>query len=166
MSGVDRATSWASSPGVARSMRSNKRRDTGPELAIRRLVHASGYRYRVDFAADPSRPRLRADLVFTSVKLAVFIDGCFWHGCPVHATMPVRNRDYWEPKLLRNVDRDRTTTESLRRNGWTVLRIWEHVPPAEAARSITDEVDRLRARAAAARIDPSVRSTEESDRHD
>ena len=88
------APSWASTPGVARSMRANMHRDTKPELAIRRLLHARGLRYRVDMAPW-SNKRRRADIVFTRRRLAVFIDGCFWHGCPEHATMPVTNAGYW-----------------------------------------------------------------------
>lgn len=130
--GAERATaSWASSPGVARSMRSNRRRDTRPELAIRRLLHAHGLRYRVDMAPW-SNKRRRADIVFTRQRLAVFIDGCFWHGCPEHATTPATNTDYWRPKLAKNIERDRETTAMAEAEGWRVLRIWEHVPPEEA----------------------------------
>lgn len=140
----DNPASWASSPGVARSMRSNKRRDTGPEKAIRSLLHCAGYRYRVDHAPDPGNRRRRADIVFTRIKLAVFVDGCFWHGCPVHATIPVRNRSHWQPKLERNRERDIETTEALQDLGWTVVRIWEHVSTDEALALITTEVRRLR----------------------
>jgi len=90
-------------------MRSNRRRDTKPEMAIRRLLHARGYRYRVDFAPW-SNKRRRADIVFTRRRLAVFIDGCFWHGCPEHGTIPVSHADYWEPKLVKNRERDAETT--------------------------------------------------------
>ena len=97
--------SWASSDGVACSMRANRRRDTSPELALRRILHARGLRYRVDFAPLPTMRRRRADIVFTRQRLAVFVDGCFWHGCPEHATFPQRNADYWLPKLARNRER-------------------------------------------------------------
>ena len=127
--------SWASSPGVARSMRSNRRRDTSPELAVRRLLHAKGRRYRVDFAPGSNRRR-RADIVFTRRRLAVFIDGCFWHGCPEHGEVPQSNRDYWKPKLARNIARDIETTRMLESEGWRVLRIWEHVSPEEAVERI------------------------------
>lgn len=112
-------------------MRANRRRDTQPELAVRRLLHSQGYRYRVDFA--PLGGRRRADVVFTRLRIAVFIDGCFWHSCPVHSVPPKRNCDYWEPKLQRNVERDRETDALLRDAGWQVLRFWEH----EQAISVT-----------------------------
>lgn len=106
-------------------MLSNRRRDTKPELAVRRALHAAGFRHRVD--VRPSLElRTRADIVFTRQKIAVFIDGCFWHGCPVHATRPKRNSDYWVPKLQRNAERDLETTSRLEALGWTVLRFWEH----------------------------------------
>jgi DNA mismatch endonuclease (patch repair protein) len=106
-------------------MLSNRRRDTKPELAVRRALHAAGFRYRVD--VRPSLElRTRADIVFTRQKIAVFIDGCFWHGCPVHGTRPKRNSDYWAPKLQRNAERDLETTARLEALGWTVLRFWEH----------------------------------------
>ncbi len=127
--------SWASSPGVAKSMRSNTHRDTRPELAIRRLLHARGLRYRVDMAPW-SNKRRRADIVFTRQRLAVFVDGCFWHGCPEHATLPMRNADYWRPKLAKNIERDRETTAMAEAEDWRVLRIWEHVPPEEAVQLI------------------------------
>lgn len=126
--------SWASTEGSRNSMRSNRRRDTSPELAVRRRLHAAGLRYRVDFA--PLGGRRRADIVFTRQHVAVFIDGCYWHGCPDHATFPKRNSDYWLPKLARNVERDRETDQSLREAGWTVLRFWEHESPDDVARRI------------------------------
>lgn len=126
--------SWASTEGSRNSMRSNRRRDTLPELAVRRRLHAAGLRYRVDFA--PLGGRRRADIVFTRQHVAEFIDGCYWHGCPDHATFPKRNSDYWLPKLARNVERDRETDQSLREAGWTVLRFWEHESPDDVARRI------------------------------
>lgn len=126
--------SWASTAGARRSMLANRRRDTSPELAVRRLIHATGLRYRVDFA--PLGGRRRADIVFTRRRIAVFIDGCFWHGCPEHATYPKRNSDYWLPKLERNIERDRETDLLLSGAGWTVLRFWEHEDPAHVAARI------------------------------
>lgn len=138
------SVSWASSEGVARSMRSNRRRDTGPEIRIRKLLHAHGYRYRVDFAPDPSMRRSRADIVFTRARVAVFVDGCFWHGCPEHATIPVANRGYWEPKLQRNRQRDAETTTRLQSLGWRVIRIWEHEDPESAAAKVEAAVGSAR----------------------
>lgn len=116
-------------------MRANKARDTKPELAVRRGLHAAGFRYRVD--VRPSLElRTRADIVFTRLRIAVFIDGCFWHGCPLHASLPKKNADYWVPKLRRNVERDRETTLRLNSLGWTVLRYWEHQSVSEIVASI------------------------------
>jgi DNA mismatch endonuclease (patch repair protein) len=116
-------------------MLGNKGRDTKPELAVRRLLHARGYRYRVDYR--PIRElRSRAEVAFTRRKIAVFIDGCFWHVCPIHATHPNANADYWGPKLARNVERDAETTVELQAAGWTVLRYWEHEAPEKVAAAI------------------------------
>ncbi len=119
-------------------MQRNRGRDTSPELAVRRLLHAAGLRYRVDFA--PLGGRRRADIVFTRKRIAVFIDGCFWHGCPIHATRPKANADYWGPKLDRNIERDLETTASLESAGWTVLRFWEHQAPTDVAETISKAV--------------------------
>ncbi|GAA4821987.1 very short patch repair endonuclease [Streptomyces ziwulingensis] len=119
--------SWASSAARRRNMQAIRSRDTKPEILIRRLVHAAGLRYRV--AARPL-PDLRrtADLVFRPVRVAVFIDGCYWHGCPEHYVPPKTNSGYWSEKVLRNVTRDRDTDKRLREAGWLVLRFWEHQP--------------------------------------
>lgn len=130
--------SWASSEGSRRSMRSNRGRDTKPEIAVRRLLHAAGLRYRVDFA--PLGGRRRADIVFTRKRIAVFIDGCFWHGCPEHLTLPKHNSEYWLPKLQRNIERDRETDAALEAAGWMVLRFWEHEAPTTVARRVIDAV--------------------------
>lgn len=116
-------------------MVANRRRDTKPELAVRRLLHAHGFRFRVDHRPSAS-VRTRADVVFTRVRIAIFIDGCFWHQCPTHFVMPKSNIDYWKPKITRNVTRDVETTGVLLDQGWTVLRYWEHTPPSEVARDI------------------------------
>jgi len=89
-------TTWASTEGVRRSMVANRGRDTGPELAVRRILHAKGLRYRVDFAKLGGRRR--ADIVFTRQRIAIFLEGCFWHGCPDHYTAPVRNGEFWADK--------------------------------------------------------------------
>ncbi|MGY1884148.1 very short patch repair endonuclease [Blastococcus sp. SYSU DS0753] len=108
-----------------------RRRDTAPEVAIRREAYRRGLRYRVD-APLPGLPRRRADMVFLGRKVAVFVDGCFWHSCPVHATTPTANREWWVAKLERNEQRDRHTDEHLGELGWTVLRFWEHEDPRAA----------------------------------
>ncbi|MFJ2754937.1 very short patch repair endonuclease [Nocardioides sp. NPDC087217] len=122
-------TSWASSPSARSTMQGNRRRDTKPELAVRRLVHAQGLRYRVDVRPIPDLNR-RADLVFTRARVAVMIDGCYWHGCPDHGTRAKTNDEYWSAKIARNVERDRETNQLLSEAGWVVVRAWEHEDPA------------------------------------
>ncbi|WP_285701183.1 very short patch repair endonuclease [Actinomadura sp. NBRC 104412] len=129
--GVVRPTR-ASSEGVRRSMQGNKGRDTKPELALRRAVHALGLRYRVSIRPLPA-VRRTADLVFTKVQVAVFLDGCFWHGCPDHHTKARTNADYWADKVTRNRLRDAETDRLLRDADWQVIRVWEHEDPTEAA---------------------------------
>ena len=107
-------------------------KDTAAELAVRRLLHAAGLRYRVEYPV-PGMARRRIDIAFTSVKVAVLIDGCFWHGCPQHATQPKANAEWWRAKLEANVARDRDTDRRLAEAGWTVVRAWEHEDPAEVA---------------------------------
>jgi DNA mismatch endonuclease (patch repair protein) len=107
-------------------------------MAIRRLVHARGMRYRVD-AALPGMRR-RADLLFTSSRVAVFVDGCFWHGCPEHGTRPKNNAAWWSAKIAANAERDRDTDRRLAAAGWAVLRIWEHEAPEAAAVRIAETV--------------------------
>jgi DNA mismatch endonuclease (patch repair protein) len=116
-----------------------KRRDTKPEVALRRALHRRGLRYFVD-RAPLKGMRRRADLVFPRRKVAVYVDGCFWHSCPVHATKPRNNAQWWADKLAANVARDRDTDEKLLAEGWRVVRIWEHENPAEAADRVVDEL--------------------------
>lgn len=106
---------------------------TGPELALRRELHRRGLRFRVNHPGLPGRP----DIAFTRAKVAVFVDGCFWHACPQHGTMPRHNRDWWRAKLDRNVARDRRKDAALGELGWSVLHIWEH----ESAVSAADRVE-------------------------
>ena len=124
-------------------MQGNRSRDTSPELAVRRLLHAAGYRYRV--AARPM-PQVRrtADILFTAVKVAVFIDGCFWHQCPQHYKEPKSNVDYWRPKIDRNAARDIETTAVLEQSGWVVLRFWAHEDFTEVADAIAQRVNESR----------------------
>ncbi|MFF1765232.1 very short patch repair endonuclease [Streptomyces sp. NPDC058249] len=110
-------------------------RDTAPEVAVRRLLHASGLRYRVNVPV-PGVPRRTIDIVFGKAKIAIFLDGCFWHGCPEHATQPKANAEWWRAKLDKNMARDRETTEHLTAAGWTVLRFWEHESAEAVARRI------------------------------
>ncbi|MFF5442770.1 very short patch repair endonuclease [Streptomyces achromogenes] len=112
-------------------------RDTAPEVAVRKLLHAMGLRYRVNFPV-PGMPRRTIDIAFSRAKIAVFLDGCFWHGCPQHATHPKSNSEWWRSKLSKNMVRDQETTEHLKSQGWIVLRFWEHELPDEIAATVTD----------------------------
>lgn len=133
--------SWASSDAVRASMQGNRWKNTLPELALRREMHKLGLRYRVNL-----RPiedvRRTADVVFTRRKVVVFVDGCFWHGCPDHYAAPKTNSVYWREKVLRNVSRDRDVDELLRDAGWEVVRVWEHESPAMAADRVARAVRR------------------------
>lgn len=120
-------------------MSRQNRRDTAPEVAVRRILHAGGLRYRVN-APVPGMPRRTIDIVFPKAKVAVFLDGCFWHGCPQHATSPKANAEWWRTKLDKNMARDAETTEHLTHEGWTVLRFWEHEPVDDVASTITATV--------------------------
>lgn len=120
-------------------MRGNQRRDTVPEMAIRRAVHARGLRYRVDSRPVPDINR-RADLVFARAKVAVFVDGCYWHGCPEHGTVARTNVGYWSSKIERNRARDRETNTLLLERGWVSLRIWEHETVTTAVEKIVAAV--------------------------
>ncbi len=116
-------------------MQDQRVRDTAPELAVRRLLHAAGLRYRVD--ESPLGGRRRADIVFRKARVAVYVDGCFWHGCPEHGRTPTSNSSYWATKMSRNRERDRDTNHRLKEAGWEVLRAWEHEDPhAVAARVV------------------------------
>jgi DNA mismatch endonuclease (patch repair protein) len=113
-------------------MRANKKRDTEPEVKLRRIVHRLGLRYRLGqriFADPPVVP----DMVFGRAKVAVFVDGCFWHGCPLHGVQPRTNEGYWGPKIARNRERDRRIDEGLTAAGWMSVRIWEHEDPRAGA---------------------------------
>ena len=134
-------TSWAASEGVRKSMVGNRNRDTNPELKIRSLVHREGLRYRVSARPLPE-VRRTADMVFRPAKVAVFIDGCFWHGCPDHGSKPKSNRDYWLPKLRANKRRDAEIDLALRKSGWLVIRVWEHEDPERVCRRIVRSVNR------------------------
>jgi len=138
-----------SSQGRSANMKANRRTDTKPEMALRRALHRLGYRYRKDYRLDlDSGRRVRPDIVFTARKLAVFVDGCFWHACPEHGSKPKNNEWYWGPKLVRNVERDRINDAALMLAGWTVIRLWEHVAVDEA---VTTVVSALTAAGAATR---------------
>lgn len=127
--------SWASTPGVRRSMRANRGRDTSPELAIRRELHRRGRRYFVNRRPVPTIRRT-SDILFPRKKVAVLIDGCFWHGCPLHRTWPKTNSEFWLSKIEANIARDTETTRLWEEAGWGVLRFWEHQPVDEVVAEI------------------------------
>lgn len=125
---------------IRERMRNTARKDSGPELDLRRRLHAMGRRFYVD--RSPIRGmRSRADLVFPKLRVAVFVDGCFWHGCPIHATAPKNNAGWWRAKLDSNRARDSRVTQQLIDGGWTVVRAWEHEDVAEAAARVVDALD-------------------------
>jgi DNA mismatch endonuclease (patch repair protein) len=120
-----------------------QRRDTAIELALRSHLHRSGFRFRVHRSPLPELKR-QADIVFPSSRVAVFVDGCFWHGCPTHGTWPRANADWWRQKIESNVARDRDTDSRLRDAGWEPVRVWEHEAADEAAQRIAAAVNRRR----------------------
>lgn len=117
-------------------MSTQKRAGTGLEIALRRALFAAGYRYRVDYPV-PGMPRRSIDIAFTRRKVAVFVDGCFWHRCPEHYVAVKNNSSWWEAKLQRNVERDHETTEWLDQQGWRVIRVWEHESAQDALSRLT-----------------------------
>lgn len=130
---------------TAARMSAQRTRDTTPEVRLRRILHSRGLRYRVDLAL-PGLSRRRADITFPALRLAVFVDGCFWHGCPDHKTSPKTNAEWWTAKLARNVERDRETDVHLAELGWNVIRIWEHEAPEYAADRVEAAVRSVRAK--------------------
>jgi DNA mismatch endonuclease, patch repair protein len=121
-----------SSTQVSTRMSVARRRDTAPEVALRRELHARGFRYRVAYPV-PGQRRRTIDITFTRLKVAVMVDGCFWHGCPEHGTRPRSNSEWWQAKLTANATRDADTDRILEGLGWCVIRIWEHEDPQSAA---------------------------------
>ncbi len=124
-------------------MRRNPRRDTGPEVALRSELHRRGLRFRKDMPLRTPGRVVRPDIVFTPARLAVFVDGCFWHACPIHGNQPRANTEYWRPKLERNVARDRAVDEALTAAGWRILRAWEHEPAPEIADRVAATLEKL-----------------------
>ena len=121
------------SPAVTASMKGTRRVGTKPEVRLRSVLHRRGYRFMKDFPVKVSAKRTcRPDIVFTRRKLAIFVDGCFWHVCPDHRRIPPNNKEYWEAKLTGNKRRDENDTRMLSEIGWNVVRIWERIPLMEA----------------------------------
>lgn len=137
----------ASSVAARRTMLGNRRRDSTPERRLRSTLHASGLRFRVDLPISvPGRRPIRPDVVLTRVRVVVFVDGCFWHGCPEHGKPPRTNSKYWNAKIAINQMRDREQTAALERAGWTVVRVWEHDDPAAATVVVRRAVESYAAR--------------------
>ncbi|MEU4607198.1 very short patch repair endonuclease [Kribbella sp. NPDC023972] len=124
------------SAGRSRNMQAIRRTNTKPEVQLRSALHREGFRFRKDLVVRTSTRRVRPDIVFTARKIAVFVDGCFWHCCPEHGRQPSVNSGYWSPKLARNVERDRLADAALTHDGWAVVRIWEHEPLETAIRLV------------------------------
>jgi DNA mismatch endonuclease (patch repair protein) len=135
--------SWASSEAIRRTMLGCRSRDTRPEKALRSVLHALGLRFRVCTRPIPA-VRRTADVVFPRVKVAVFVDGCFWHGCPEHYRIPQTNTKYWDDKITGNCLRDAQTNSVLRQAGWRVVRVWEHDEVGEAAAAVAQVVAEAR----------------------
>ncbi|TDH45800.1 very short patch repair endonuclease [Mycobacterium eburneum] len=125
---------------VRRQMQAQKTSGTRIELQVRRGLHALGYRYRVNRRPLPDY-RFRGDIVWSGRRLVVFLDGCFWHGCPIHGTTPKSNTEWWRAKIQANRDRDRRVDDILRQRGWTVLRFWEHNNSVDIIRSVVDHLE-------------------------
>ncbi|WP_158564087.1 DNA mismatch endonuclease Vsr [Jiangella anatolica] len=137
----------ASSEVIRRRMKTTKRRDTKPELALRSALVAKNLRFEVDCKINGGRRK--TDIVFPTERVAIYVDGCFWHGCPIHGTIPKQNRQWWIEKLEANKARDRATNEALRSEGWRVLRFWEHHDATAAADEVHREILAIRGKAAA-----------------
>lgn len=114
-----------------------KRSNTKPEVVLRRALHAAGYRFRKDFPIRTNRSLVRPDIAFTHWRVAVFVDGCFWHRCPQHGQIPATNREFWAAKLQSNATRDRLQNQLLEGEGWLVVRVWEHEALDEALSAVT-----------------------------
>ncbi len=128
-------------------MQANRRVDTAPERRLRSVLHARGMRFRKDLRVDLEELKVRVDVAFPRIKVAVFVDGCFWHSCPIHRTQPRANKSFWSEKLKGNVERDRRVDKALAKAGWRVFRVWEHEQLEDAA----DDIKRL--------VDPSKEPT-------
>lgn len=130
-----------SSPVVSRRMSAQRRRDTEPEKRLRRALHGHGERYRLDYPV-PGLRRCTIDVAFPRRRVAVFVDGCFWHRCPEHGTAPKANSAWWESKLDANRERDRRVGDALASAGWTAIRVWEHEPTVVATTRVLEAVRR------------------------
>lgn len=124
-----------SSEAALKRMQAAKPRDTAPEKALRSALHRKGLRFRIDQKPIKELNR-KADIIFRSVRVAVFVDGCFWHGCPIHGTQAKANAEFWKNKIEQNRARDLDTNKQLKKAGWRIVRVWEHEDPEKASRKI------------------------------
>lgn len=138
--------SLETSDGVRRRMSAQKTADTRMEMALRRALFARGLRYRVGYSV-PGMSRRSIDIAFPGDRVAIFVDGCFWHRCPMHYVPVKNNSEWWEQKLERNAERDGETTDHLQGLGWSVLRIWEHEPVDQAVAHVARELEKVRGEA-------------------
>lgn len=145
---------WPSSALATAVMRANRKTGTEPEVVVRSELHRLGLRFRKNHRLRVGDLTTCPDIVFPRTRVAVYIDGCFWHQCPLHGNIPMRNTWYWMPKLRRNVERDLRTTDRLRSEGWAVLRFWEHQRPQECALAIADVVRAQQSLVAIAEMSP------------
>jgi len=122
-------------------MRGNRKYDTSPERRLRSALHRRGLRFRKHTQIQGESVRVAPDIVFPRRRLAVFVDGCFWHSCPQHGSRPRTNSNYWSTKLARNESRDARVNDELAAAGWSVLRIWEHIPTDDAVLLVTAALD-------------------------
>lgn len=129
---------------TTRLMRSNKSNDTKPEVETRRLLHRRGLRFRKSYAIKLEKTGSVVDIAFPRLRLAVYIDGCYWHLCPEHGHIPNRNAGYWSSKLKGNVERDREIDKLLTESGWEVMRFWSHVSPEQIAAEVANRVGQLK----------------------
>lgn len=128
-------TDPAVQPHVSSRFSSTRSRDTAPEMAIRRILHRRGLRYRVNYSAIPGNRR-SVDIAFPRERLAIYVDGCFWHRCPLHFVEPGTRTEFWRQKINGNVERDEATNQLMSNHGWVVMRFWEHHDPTDVADDI------------------------------
>jgi DNA mismatch endonuclease, patch repair protein len=133
----------ASTPEARLRMQRVRQKNTSAEAALRRELHARGLRYRIHVPVLTKSRRV-ADIAFRGLRVAVFVDGCFWHGCPVHGTWPKQNAEFWRAKIEANMARDKNTDERLRAEGWKVIRVWAHEEPNVAAGRVAHIIERRR----------------------
>lgn len=132
----------ASSSTVHYVMQRIKSRDTGPEKLLRSSLHKKGLRFRVNTYPEPNL-KIKADIIFPKQKICIFVDGCFWHGCPSHFKVPKTNSDWWLEKIEDNKMRDLRQSCELQKCGWTVIRYWEHEITLDNLHRVCSEIEQL-----------------------